>query len=99
MQIVQIVSKELQKATIRSKLNSKFLKDRTEGNTKAYCKHRNICVNILHKTKQQYHSNLKVSKVADKIFFWKIMKNFLSNKSNNFETITLVGNNMLTSDN
>ena len=70
--------------------------DRTESNNKTYCKQRNICVNILRK--KQYYSNLEVSKVTDTNKSWKTVKNFFSHKSNNFETITLVENNMVISD-
>ena len=37
----------------RSKQRNKFLQDRTKSNRKAYFKQRNICVNILRKTKGQ----------------------------------------------
>ena len=78
---------------IRSKLTNKFFKDRTHSNKKAYCKQRNICVNIL-----WYYSNLEVSKVANNKKFWRIVNNFFSDKLNNFKTITLVRNNMVISD-
>ena len=76
----------------RSKLRNKFLKDRTESNKKAYCKQRYICVNILRKTKKKYYLNLDVRKVANNKNIWKAMKNVFSDKSNNFETITVVEN-------
>ena len=57
-----------------------------------------IYVNVFCKTKKQYYSNFEVCNVADKIFFWKTMKCFFSNKSNNFGTITLIKNNMVISD-
>ena len=65
---------------IRSKPRNKFLKDRTESNKGTYCKQRNICDNILCKTKKQYYSNLEVSVVADNKKFWKTVKNFFSDK-------------------
>ena len=46
----------------RSKQRNKFLKDRTKGNIKAYCKQRNICVNILHKIKKQCYKTLTLVK-------------------------------------
>ena len=60
---------------------------------------KNICVNILRKTEKQYYSNLEVRKVLDNKKFRKTVKNFFSDKSNNFETITLVKNNLVISDN
>ena len=93
------MNKELQKAImIRSKLRNSFLGNRNEFHKKAYFKQINIYVNVFCKTKKQYYSNFEVCKVADKIFFWKTMKCFFSNKSNNFGTITLIKNNMVISD-
>ena len=58
------LNRELQKdIIIRSKLRNKCLKDRSECNKKAYCKHR--------KTEKQYYSKLEFSKVADNKKFWK----------------------------
>ena len=60
------MNKELQKAiTIRPKLRNKFLEEITESNKKAYCKQRNICVNILRKTKKQYYPKLEIISVTD----------------------------------
>ena len=95
---VPFMDKELQKAMIRSKLTNKFLKDRTESDKIAYWKQRKICVNTLRKTKKQYYSNLEASKVADNKKFWKIVKDFFSNNSNNFETTIPVENNIVISD-
>ena len=64
------------------------------NNKKTYWKRRNICVKILRKSEKQYYSSLDVSKVADNKKFWKTVKNFFFNKSNNFKTINLVENNM-----
>ena len=52
----------------------------------------------MRKTKKQYYSNLEVNKVADNEKLQKTEKNFISSESNNFETITLVENNMVISD-
>ena len=88
------ISKELRKAImIRLKLRNKFSKDRTESNKKAYCK-QTSCAKI----KKQYYSNLEVTKVADNKKFKKIVKNFFSDKLNDFEIIALVDDNMVISD-
>lgn len=90
---------ESQKAIIiSSKLQNKFFGDRTKSNKKAYSKQKNIFVNNLCKSKRKYYSNVEVSKVADNKKFWKTVNNFFSDRSNNFETITLVGNNIVISD-
>ena len=74
------MNKELHKdIMIKSKLRNKFLKDRTKKNKKAYRNKRNICVNILRKTKKQYYSNLEISKAADNKKFW--IKQFQINYS------------------
>ena len=57
------MNKELQKAIIiRSKLQNKFSKNRTESNKKVYCKQRNISVNILCKTKNSIIQTLRLVK-------------------------------------
>ena len=92
------MNKELQKAImIRSKLRNSFLGNRNEFHKKAYFKQINIYVNVFCKTKKHY-SNFEICKVADNKNFWKTMKYFFSNKSNNFGTITLIKNNMAISD-
>ena len=82
----------------RSKQRNNYLKDKTKSNRKAYFKQRNICVNILRKTRKQCYSNPGVSKAADNKKFWKTVKNFISHKSRNFEKIALVENDMVISD-
>lgn len=52
-----------------------------------------LCYHILKQV------NLEASKVADNKKFWKIVKNIFSDKSNNFETTTIVENNIVISDN
>ena len=90
------VNNEIQKAIIIRRNN--VLKDRNESKKKSFCKQGNICVNTLRKTKKEYYSNLEVSKVAGNKKFWKTVKNFFSDKSNNFGTINLVENNIVISD-
>ena len=91
------INNEIQKAIIIRRNN--VLKDRNESKKKSFCKQGNICVNTLRKTKKkEYYSNLEVSKVAGNKKFWKTVKNFFSDKSNNFGTINLVENNIVISD-
>ena len=42
----------------RSRLCSKFLKEKTKESKTAYKKQRNICVNLLRKAKRDYFANL-----------------------------------------
>ena len=94
------INKEIQwAAMVRSKLRKNFLKNKSESDKKAYNKQRNKCVSLLRKTKKAYYSHLNVKDVVDNKKFWKTVKSFFSDKSNNFENISLIENgNLLTDD-
>ena len=50
-------------------------------------------------TKKAYYSNLNVKNIVDNKTFWKTGKSFFSDKSNNFENISLIeSGNRLTDD-
>ena len=83
---------------VRSKLRKKFLKSRLENDKKAYNKQRNKDVSLLRKTKKAYYSNLNVKGVVNDKKFWKTIKIFFFDKSNNFENISLINGNLLTDD-
>ena len=84
---------------VRSKLRKKFLKSRSKSDKIAYNKQRSKCVNLLSKTKKAYYSNLNVKDIVDSKKSWKTVKNFFSDKLNNFENISLIENgNLLTDD-
>ena len=94
------INKETQRAvTVRSKLRKKFLKRRSKSYKKASNKQRNKCLSLLTKTKNAYYSNLGVKDIVDKKKFWKTVKSFLSDKSNNFENISLIEHGNLLTDN
>ena len=90
------INKEIQR--VRWKLRKKFLKSRSESDKKAYNKQRNKCVSLLRKTKKAYYSNLNVKDVVDNKKFWKTIKRFFSDKSNNFENISVIENGNLLTD-
>ena len=93
------MNKELKKAImVRSKLRNKFLNSRSEEDRKAYNKQRNMCVKLLKKTKRNYFSNLNTKRVVDNKKFWKTVKSPFSDKSSNFESIPLVENDSIISD-
>ena len=93
------MNKELKKAImVRSKLRNKFLKSRSEADRKAYIQQKNMCVKLLKKTERCYISNLNIKCVVDNKKFWKILKSSFSDKSNDFESITLVDNDSIVSD-
>ena len=81
------------------KTKKNILKSRSKSDKKAYNKQRNKCVSLFRKTKKAYYSNLNVKDVVDNKKFWKTIKSFFSDKSNNFENISLIENgNLLTDD-
>ena len=93
------MNKEIQRAVlVRSKVRKKFLKSRSKSDKKAYNKQRNKCVSLLRKTKKAYYSNLNVKDIVDNKKFWKTVKSFFSDKSNNFENISLIENGNLLID-
>ena len=94
------INKEIQRVVmVRSKLRKKLLKSRSKIKKKAYNKQRNKCVSLLRKTKKAFYSNLNVKDIVDNKKFWKTVKSFFSDKSNNFENISLIKNgNLLTDD-
>ena len=93
------INKDIQRTVmVRSKLRTKFLKSRSKSDQKAYNKQRNKCVS-LRKTKKVYYSNQNVKDIVDDKKFWKTVKSFFSDKSNNFQNISLIENgNLLTDD-
>ena len=67
--------------------------------TKKHTISKEICVSLLRKTKKAYYLNLNVNDIVDNKKFWKTVKSFFFDKSNNFENISLIENgNLLTDD-
>ena len=64
----------------RSKLKRRYNLDRTTINLEKYKKQRNICVNLLGKSKNQYFNNIDVKNVTDNKKFWKTIRPKFSNK-------------------
>ena len=57
-----------------------------------------MCDKLLKKTKRSYFSNLNTKRAVDNKKFWKTVKSSFSDKSNNFEIITLVEDDSIASD-
>ena len=57
-----------------------------------------MCVKLLKKTTRSYFSNLNTKRAVDNKKFWKTVKSSFSDKSNNFEIITLVEDDSIASD-
>ena len=95
------MTKDLNKAIMkRSKLRNTFLKEKSDSARKAYASQRNICVNLLRKTKKNYFANLDVNSITDNRKFWQTAKPLFSNKLPHKETINLSENGkILNNDN
>ena len=55
----------------RSKLRNSNLKNKTDANRMLYKKHRNYCVSLLRKSKNNYYANLDEKKCPIISFFGK----------------------------
>ena len=62
-------------------------------------KAKNKCVSLLRKTKKVYYSNLNVKNILDNKKSWKTVTSFFSDKSNNFENISVIENRNLFTNN
>ena len=68
---------------VRSKLRNNYNKNK-------YKRQRNLCLNLLRKTKKNFYKALDEKQVSDSKTFWKNVKPFFSNKGVNSSKITLV---------
>ena len=94
-----LVNKNLKKAIMkRSRLLNKFRQGRTISSHIPYKKQRNICVELLRKTKKDFFNNLAVKPVTDNKQFWKTVKPCLTDKTWKGERITLIENKKVVSD-
>ena len=56
---------------VRSKLQQKYLKSRSNKDRKAYKKQSGLCVNLLRHKKRDYFKALDLQSVTDNKMFWK----------------------------
>ena len=82
----------------RSKLKRRYNLDRTTINFEKYKKERNICVNILPKSKKQYFNKIEVKNVTDNKKFWKTIRPKFSNKCKIANAIILVEDEKILQD-
>ena len=78
---------------VRSKLRNIFNKNRNYENWCKYKRQRNLCLNLLRKTKKSFYKNLDEKQVSDNKVFWKKEKPSFSDKGVNSSKITLVEKN------
>ena len=65
----------------RSRLRNKYSENRASDNWSDYKKQRNICTNILKKTKTGYFNNIGIKNITDYKRFWIAVKPFFTDKS------------------
>ena len=79
---------------VRSKLRNNYNKNRNYENWCKYKRQRNLCLNLLRKTKKNFYKALDEKQVSDSKT-WKNVKPFFSNKGVNSSKITLVEKNAI----
>ena len=87
------MNKELRKAIMaRTRLLNKHRKDNSTLSKIEYNKQRNICVKLLRKSKKDFYNNLNAKSITDSKSFWKTVKPSFSDKTLKNETISLIEN-------
>ena len=90
------MTKDLRKQImVRSKLRNIFKKNRNYENWCKCNRKRNLCLNLLRKTKKSFYKNLDEKQVSDNKVFRKKVKPFFSDKGVNSSKITLVEKNSI----
>ena len=88
---VPYMTKPLRKAIMnRSQLENKYLRNSSNLNRTKYKKQKNFCSRLYKKGRKKFYSKLDIKNLTDNKQFWKTMKPFLSEKSNNASEISLV---------
>ena len=94
------MSKPLKKEIMkRSRFKNKFDKQQNQENKLAYNKQRNICTAMLRKAKRNYFENIDTKNITDNKKFWKTIKPMFSNKNTSNESITIVKDEDIISNN
>ena len=93
------ITKSLRKAIMRpSKVESKYLKNRTIEKKAKYKKQKNFCSKLYEKERQKFYSNLELNEITDNNRFWKTIKPLLRDKCIQSSAITLINNENAISD-
>ena len=93
------MSRLLSKAIMtRTRLRNKFLKNPNEINKSNYSKHRNYCVNLLRKEKNNYFNNIDLKLIIDNKKIWNTIKPLFSDKQNISRKITLIDDDTIISN-
>ena len=82
----------------RSRLENINIYKRNDKNWENYKKKRNLCVDLLRKTKIEYFKNLNVKDLSDNRKFWKTIKPYFSYKGLSSNKVLLKEKGNLVSD-
>ena len=84
----------------RPKFGNIFNSKKNYENWCKYKRQRNLCLNLLRKTKKSFYKNLDEKQVSDNKVFWKNVKPFFSDKVvNSSKKPLVVKNSILLDDN
>ena len=75
-----LITKELRKNMLWSKLKNSFNKDRSYENWCKYKQQSNFCVNLLRLTKWNFFKQLNKKKTSNSRTFWKEIKPYFNDK-------------------
>ena len=93
------MTKALRKAIMtRSTLKSKYLKNKSHDNHKAFKKQKNYTKRLAKKERVKYFANLDLNKYTDNIKFWYTVKPMFSGSEFGSKKITLVENGEVITD-
>ena len=96
---IPFMTKNLRKQImVRSKLRNNYNKNRNYETWCKYKRQRNLCMNLLRKTKMNFYKALDEKQVSDNKTFWKNGKPFFRDKGVNSSKITLVEKNAVVVD-
>ena len=83
---------------VRSILRNNYNKNRSYENWCKYKRQRNLCLDLLQKTKKNFYKTFNEKQVSDSKTFWKNVKPFFSDNGINSSKITLVEKNPIVVD-
>ena len=64
----------------RAKLETKYLKNKTNINLKTYTKQNSFCGKLYKKERKKYYNKLNINSITDNKEFWRTIKPILSDK-------------------
>ena len=90
------VTKAMRKAIMkRSELVTKYRKNPTDENLKAWKKQKNYCSNLYKRERKDYYDSLDMKNLTDNRKFWATVKPLFSNSTSTTSNISLVENEKL----